>query len=315
MALKNVVRGEKRPPRVLLYGPPKIGKSTFGSEAEKPIFLTTEDGVDNLPVDQFARAESYENLLTNIEEVVNEKHDYKTLVLDTLNGAAELCAKKVCEEKFDGLWISKKGKEGFNAYAQGWSSVSEEMRGLMMMLDECRNKRGMQIILLSHVGLHTVSHPSDGDYTKFAPEMDKRVWARWSKWCDIILRADYEYYIQPGEKGKKGKAQGDATRWLYTTGNVSQDAGTRVGYELPERLAVSYPEFLDALSGGDNSACDEVRQLWTLLDADAEKKALAYLGIKSADEIAGAEKTKVRATLNRLRQMNAKTAEQETETE
>lgn len=312
MALKGVVRGEKRPPRVLLYGPPGIGKSTFGSESEAPIFVTTEDGVDNLPVDQFPRAESYDALLENVSQVAKDRHDYKTLVVDTLNGASELCAQKVCEEQFGGVWYTEKGKKGFTAFAQGWQSTSEEMRSLLALLDECRNARDMQVILLAHVGLHTVSHPTDGDYTKFAPEMDKRVWARWSKWCDIILRADFDYYVKPGETGKKGRAElGDTTRWLFSVGNAAQDCKTRVGYEMPERMLLSYPAFHEAIEGGDTSACDEVRRLWGLLDKDAETKALKYLGVNSVKDLDGAERTKVRATLNRLRQIDAERANAE----
>ena len=133
MALKGVVRGEKRPPRVLLYGPCGIGKSTFGNDADAPIFVTTEDGVDNLPVDQFPQAKNYEALLQNVSEVASGDHEYKTIVIDTLNGAAELCAQEICNSQFGGAWVSKKGKEGFNAFAQGWQSVSEEMRTMMVL--------------------------------------------------------------------------------------------------------------------------------------------------------------------------------------
>jgi len=310
MALAGVIRGTKKPPRVVLYGPPKAGKSTFASEAEKPIFVTTEDGVDSLPVDQYPKAKDYTTLFKTVEKIATESHDYKTIVIDTLNGATELCAKMVCDNQFGGEWISEKGREGFNAYARGWDSVATEMPMLMELLDECRTARDMTVIMLSHTGLHTVKHPSDGDYTKFAPDIDKRVWAKWSKWCDIILRADYDYCIRQSDDNRKGRAEiGDTTRWIYSVGNAAQDAGTRVGYELPEKMSLSYALFADALAGGDDGANKEASELWGVFSKDKANAALKYLGIKSVADIADAPRSKVRATLNRLRQINAEKEE------
>ena len=44
---------QSKPPRVLLYGVEGIGKSTFGSQAPKPIFIQTEDGLDEIECDRF----------------------------------------------------------------------------------------------------------------------------------------------------------------------------------------------------------------------------------------------------------------------
>ena len=41
------------PPRVVIHGAQKIGKSTFAANAFKPIFLPLEDGLSGLEVDAF----------------------------------------------------------------------------------------------------------------------------------------------------------------------------------------------------------------------------------------------------------------------
>jgi len=305
MALKGVIRGVKnKPPRVVLYGPPGIGKSTFGSDAVSPIMVTTEDGVDNLNVDQYPKAETWDAFMDNVNAVATGEHEYKTLVIDTLNGAAELCSKVVCERDFAGEWTAEKGKRGFNGFAAGWTATSEEMVPLMVALDKCRNERGMMVLLLAHVGLHSVSNPISGDYTKHAPEVDKRVWGKWSKWSDIILRADFDYRVEPGESGKKGRVRGDNQRVVYTAGDAAQDAKTRAGYELPDTIDLSYSAFMAAL-GSDNESLTEITELWVVLDKTQETKALAYLGVSSVDKIADADLTKVRSMLNRLRKLSS----------
>ena len=46
-SLKQIQRGRKvAPRRALLYGTHGIGKSTFGSMADKAIFIQTEDGLE-----------------------------------------------------------------------------------------------------------------------------------------------------------------------------------------------------------------------------------------------------------------------------
>ncbi len=45
--LARVQRGRTpKPPRILLYVPERIGKSTFGSQAPKPVFVPIEDGLN-----------------------------------------------------------------------------------------------------------------------------------------------------------------------------------------------------------------------------------------------------------------------------
>ncbi len=38
------------PPRILMHGLPKVGKSTFASQLPNPVFLPTEDGLNGLDV-------------------------------------------------------------------------------------------------------------------------------------------------------------------------------------------------------------------------------------------------------------------------
>ena len=55
--LNRIERGRaSRPPRLLLYGVEGIGKSSFASCAPHPIFIQTEDGLDEIDCDKFPLA-------------------------------------------------------------------------------------------------------------------------------------------------------------------------------------------------------------------------------------------------------------------
>lgn len=292
--LKGITKGgTKKPPRIVLYGEKKIGKSSFGSEAPKPIFVTTEDGVDNIDVDQYPVPKSWEGLLANISAIAEGSHDYKTMVIDTLGGAVDLAALYVCTTQFGGDF----GAKGFGSFAKGWAATSEEMRRLLPTLDTCRNK-GMTVLLLAHTGIQNVKNPIDGDYQKFSPDMDKRIWSRFAAWSDIILRADYEHSITEKEGSKK--VVSTDTRIIYAAGSMAADAGTRVGYDLPESFPLSWQSFASAL-GKPNGIEEELKSRWDVLTGDEQKKTLNYLAIKSLDELNQAQSQKVKIIINKLK--------------
>lgn len=294
MALEGVIQGGYKPPRVVLYAPPGIGKTTFGAQSQKPIFVTTEDGVDNIKIDQFPKSTTWENLLTNVGQVAKGDHDYKTIVLDTLNGATDLCNKHVCDTIFDGVWATEDG--GFLSYGRGYGASAEESRRLRILTDECRD-RGMMVIMLAHSGTINIKHPLMDDFQKFGPAMQKDLWAVFCRNCDIILRADYDYVVTEVKGTKRKKASTGSTRVLYCEGNAAEEGKSRAGYELPPRMEFTYDVF-ESYLGKSDSTVTEVRALMVeLLSKEEVAGALSFLGVEKLDN---APVTKLKQLLNRL---------------
>jgi hypothetical protein len=290
--LNGVSRGQRSEPRLVLYGPAKIGKTTFASQFPAPIIVCTEDGAEGLSVDRFPKATTWQQVVDNLTTVGQGEHDYETVVLDTLNGAAELAAQHVCATLFGGDW----GPKGFASFGQGNGATSEEMRRLLPILDACRD-RSMNVVLLAHTGLQSAKDPVQGDYQKYAPDMDRRIWGRFAKWADMIGRAEYEYVVLKADRPGAGRVKGTSTRIVHWSGSAAEDAGTRAGFEMPDTTLLSYEAFAAALGLG-TSTLEEVKALWHLLDKEQAAKAMAWLGAKTLD---GADTQKLKELLNRLR--------------
>jgi len=313
MALR-IVKTQRKPPRIVIYGPPKIGKSTLGSHAPSPVFLCAEDGVDSIPVAKIDRGDgqhvpaSWVQLLAMAEAVGSEEHSFKTFVVDTLNAAVGSAAKHVCDAYYGGRWVAEKGTRSFNDYAQGWQATAEEIRKLLVACDAAR-ARGMTVLLLAHTGIANVKNPIEGDFQRYQADMDKRVWAVVSGWADVILRADYEYFVKPAATDQRpGRAIGDSTRILRTTGSAAEDAGCRVGYELPTTpIPMSWAE-LEQHLGSDPRTLAEVQRLWEVLTPSESAKAMAWLGVQ---KLTDAHLSKLRELLNRLRILAAERAEEQ----
>ena len=68
--LGQIQKGKRRaPPRILLYGVEGIGKSTFGAQTPKPIFIQCEDGLDEIECEKFPLATTYDDVMTVLAEI------------------------------------------------------------------------------------------------------------------------------------------------------------------------------------------------------------------------------------------------------
>ena len=86
MELKSLIKKqEKKPPRILLYSIPGWGKSTFASSMPKPIFIDLEDGLEGIKAESFETPKSLDDIYSYIKLLIKEKHDYKTVVIDTVS--------------------------------------------------------------------------------------------------------------------------------------------------------------------------------------------------------------------------------------
>ena len=149
MIPKNKTKIEKRIGAFswLIYGQPKIGKSTFCSQFDRALFIATEAGHKNLevykiPEDKGALGswQEFKNAVKSIKTAVkNDKFNFDTIVIDTVDNLVDLCQDHVCKE----MGIKHPEEAG---YGKGWSNVRKEFEiGINNLLG-----LGIGLILISH---------------------------------------------------------------------------------------------------------------------------------------------------------------------
>jgi len=293
-AKKNQLRTRKPDPRepiMVLVGEHGVGKSTFGAQAPKPIFIATEDGTSNMggidlvevdgmvPGDPCVR--TWPVFLDCLQAVLTMEHDYKTLVVDTMNGAASLLAHNVCQTRYGGRWAAVKGGgEAFMSYGQGWKTCAEEIKQALRLIERINAERGMLVILTTHVGHHNIKNPRLGDYQRIEGDIEKPIWSTISNWADLVVLVDYEITVIEKER----KAYSTNVRIMRCGGSVAEDTKCRAGFEIPSVMPFSFDRFYAALKDTSNTTLDDVLALWPKLDADRQKAALAWLGVASPDK-------------------------------
>jgi hypothetical protein len=231
--------GAGLPNRGVAYGLEGTGKTSLGACAPKPVFLMTrgETGLLTL-IDKgrvprtahFPEVRSWPQLLGAIEALTREPHEYKTLVIDTLNGAERLAHEYVCDRDFGGNW----GRDGFTSFMTGYDIAQAEWRALLDALDRLRATRQMSILALAHAKIAPFRNPEGNDYDRFTPDLHHKTWALTHKWSDLILFINFVAHVDARRPDTRGKAVGGTRRVLFTTRTAAFDAKNRHG--LPDQI-------------------------------------------------------------------------------
>jgi hypothetical protein len=202
------------------------------------------------PTSHLPELQSWEDLIAAIRFLKTEKHDFKTVAIDTFNGAERLMHEYVCQRDYENDW----GDRGFMGYMRGYEVSLADWRMFLNSLDELRTERGMTIFALMHTRVKTFKNPAGADYDRYAPEMHDKTWALTKGWLNAILFGNYEVTITQGnrvitgEGGKKGKAADLSHRMLYTnSNNPVYDAKNQLGLEPEIDLGDSPREGWDNL--------------------------------------------------------------------
>ena len=240
LALADIrVGGSGLPSRGVVHGTEGTGKTSFGCAAPKPVFLMTkgETGLETLidngqvaETPHFPEVKTWEELLGAVKLLTVEPHDYRTLVVDTLNGAERLCHEHVCARDFDGRW----GKDGFTAYMVGYETSVAEWRRFLAALDRLRAERRMMILTLCHTKVAPYKNPEGPDYDRFTPELHPKTWGLTHKWADYVLFLHFASHVEAARNQTKGKGRGGRRRVLYTMRTAAYDAKNRHG--LPDEI-------------------------------------------------------------------------------
>lgn len=266
-----------RVPLIVMYGDKGVGKTTWSSQFPAPIFLCGEDGAHSIAEVRLPAEgvfDSWDHVLTATRALAYGKHDHKTLVADTIGPLSSLCMSHV---------VAQSGKSSWEK--MGWGKDEDlirEWRVWISLLEHCRNKRGMTVVLLAHVVGRGINSPQLGErFYVFQGDMNQVVWNFTSNWADIVLYGAREMLIHEPEHGKT-RALMKADRWLHAHPDTGFEAKVRAGYRLPARFPLSYAAFQAELSETADGVRKRIAALATAIGGDVATKAAEF--VKEAGE-------------------------------
>jgi hypothetical protein len=240
------------------------GKTSLAAHAPRPIFIQSrgETGLETLiqsgmiaDTPRFPECDSWKDIIGAVDALTDENHQYRTLVIDTINGSERLCHENVCVRDFGGDW----GERGFASYGRGADVSLADWLLLLKKLDTLRELRRMTILLLAHTKITTFKNPEGADFDRYQADMHKTTYAATAKWSDAILFGNFEVVV---DTKRRGDTKGKATlkrRVLYTERSAAFDAKNRMGLPVEIDMGDSSAEAWLNFSGALKTARESRR--------------------------------------------------------
>ena len=212
---------------ILLYGEPKVGKTTFCNAGGQTLFIATEDGQGGLesyrvPVD------SWETFQRVVDELKQDGLPYDKVCIDTIDNLYKFCAEWACKK----LGVMHQSDA---AYGKGSDCINSEFLRQLTRL----SLMPYGLWMISHATEKEIRPRAGASYTVISPTLPSAARKIVLGMADQILYAAREYETDP-KTGEVIREQ----RVVHTQGSNYFEAGGRI--MLPEVLPLDYPAFEEA---------------------------------------------------------------------
>jgi hypothetical protein len=197
------------------------------------VFVQTEDGCPTeLEIATFGLCETYAAVVEALGHLGTQPHDYKTLVIDSLDKLEPLILTAVCADRGYAS-IESPG------YGKGWVEADRWWLDILRGCEWLRRSRAMTIMLLAHSEITTVNDPRVASYTSYQLRLHK-VRVRSSRTAPT---SSVSSLLTSSSKANRvvsvrhARADGGSTRWVHLEGRPAFIAKNRYG--MPERITIA----------------------------------------------------------------------------
>lgn len=271
-----------RPIRAVVYGPSGVGKTTFAAGAPAPVFITSEEGLGAIGAQAFDPPERFTDVLEMLASLERDKHDFKTVVVDSLDWLEPLVHSQICTEAGVGTLEDV-------PYGKLYAKVPIEWRKFIVALERVQRARALNVILIAHHQTRTFANPEGPDFDRVCLKLLETKTVKTSEllteWADVVGYAAQETMTRTDDNGKS-KAATTGGRVLHVAPSPARVAKSR--YAIGEKLPLAWSAFETAISAARPLPVDDAKREIEKLAAkmkDVDKAKVAdYVSKAGNDE-------------------------------
>lgn len=231
----TVGQSKAMPAKMVIYAEPKVGKTTFASQADDVFFINIEGGLDYLEkkVRSTPRLTTYDEVIAWLGHIYNSP-DFTAglLVIDSLDWLESLAQEKLIKQ--EGATSITDPKVKAFAYHKGVVDAADMCIKVLKWLDAINQKKGIPSLLIAHSQVKTVDLPNQDPFSRHEMKLSKSLGARVNEWADLIIFAGYSFHVT-----KDGKAT-EPKRVIFAGGKASYIGGGRM--KLLREIPLDYNE-------------------------------------------------------------------------
>lgn len=239
-----------KPPIIGVHAKPGLGKSTWAAQSPDPLFITLEEGTNQLDVARTPLIDAWEGVVSTIGALIHEPHAYKTVVFDTIDMMEMLIWKNICTREGKSMALACGG------YANAYKVALEEYWPLFIDgARTLRDKRNVGTIMLCHSIDRPVVSAQVEEYLRSEPKLYSSSTGKVDVADYLIGQCDawgyFGYDIKTIDSADKERklAKGGVKRIQHWEPAASHLAKNRykISEPLPLNETTGFNDFVDAM--------------------------------------------------------------------
>lgn len=234
MEFQEIAVGQstEMPPKMVVYGIPKIGKTRFCSDIEDVFFVNIEDGLNYLSkkVRATPKIESFDEVIKWLQHILdNDDFTCGTIAIDSADWLESLAIAKI-EALNGGVKITEKKHEPYT-YGNAYTLVANECLRVITALNLIYKKKGIKAVFIAHSQLREVATPLIDPYNRYELKFFAKAFGhKLTEWADLVLFCDKVFHV-----AKDGMKTSEPKAMILAGNSASYVGGGRMflGKDLP----------------------------------------------------------------------------------